>query len=46
MDPLAIGFEQPSDGVLCQPIDFEVWMQLAQFSSDGYVATTVPETDG
>ena len=46
MDALAVGLEQARHGVLRQPVDLQVGMQLAQFPRDGDVAAPVPEADG
>ena len=45
MDALALGLEHPGHGVLSQPVDLEVRMQLAQLPGDRHVALGVSEPD-
>ena len=45
MDPLAARLEHRGDGVLRQPVDLEVGMELAQLVRDRDVALRVPEAD-
>ena len=45
MDALAAGFQQARHGVLRQPVDLEIRMQLAQLAGDGDVAPPMAEAD-
>ena len=45
MNAFAARFEQARDGILRQPIDLQVRMQLAQLTRDRDVAAPVPEPD-
>ena len=46
MNPLLVLGEHGRDGVLGQPVDLEVGLQLAQLVGDGHIPLGVPETDG
>src|SRR5712664_1551174 len=45
MDSLAAGFQQSCHGILRQPVDLQVRVQLAQLARDGDVAAPVPEPE-
>ena len=45
MDVFVAGFEQACDGVLRQPVDFQVGMELSQLARDGDVAAAMAEAD-
>ena len=45
VDALAVGLEQARHGILRQPVDLQVGMQLAQLAGDGDVAPAMAEAD-
>src|SRR6185437_10624974 len=45
MDALALGFEDPGNRVLGEPVDLQIGMQSAQLAHDRHVALGVPEAD-
>ena len=45
MDALALGLEHPGHGILRQPVDLEIGMELAQLLGDRHVALRVAESD-
>ena len=46
VDPLAVRLEHAVTGMLGEPVDLEVGVQLAKLGGDRHVALGVPEPDG